>query len=85
MAGLSHTLVTRSAAARIIRAATNLAAEKNVLGGPLQEAYLELCQDADPGIRKATLTDIKGLLHNVSVLSAESDFFPEVQRNLNSA
>ncbi len=80
MAGLSHTLVSRYAAARIVRAASNLAAEKNVLGGSLQQAYLELCQDTDPGIRKATLSDMKDLLRNLSVSSAESDFFPEVFR-----
>ena len=78
MADLSHTLVSRHAAARIIMAATNLAAEHNILNGALLQAYLELCQDADLTIRKQFLLDARSLLGRVDAETAESTFFPEV-------
>jgi hypothetical protein len=78
LADLSHTGVTRHAAAQIIIAASNLAVAKKCLSGSLLNAYQALCQDTDSIIRKDFLTNINFILKKVDPKQAETEFFEEV-------
>ena len=78
MAGISHTSVTRYAAAKIIMEASHIAAKNNTLKGTILQSYFELCQDPDIIIKQNALIDISKLLKNINVRSAEADFLPEV-------
>ena len=79
MANLCNTSVSRRAAIHIIRAAAHFSASKNLLNGELLQTYLELNQDPDTSIAYENLVDISMILKDVSIKSAETEFFPEVK------
>jgi len=83
LADLNHTSVTRHAAAQIVIASANLAANNKCLEGVLLHAYQGLCQDTDIIIRKDTLTNINAILKKVDPKTAEALFFEDVFFNIN--
>ena len=83
MVDLSHTAVTRRAAANILAETANLAATLNVFTESLLHAYLCLCQDTDIFIRKAMIRNYHTLIHIIKNPHIESQLFAEVMKPLN--
>ena len=79
MADLSHTTVSRKAAANILAATVNVAAEQNTLNESLLHPYLNLCQDTDIQIRKSMISNFHILLPRIKDKQAEITLFDEVR------
>lgn len=78
MADLNHTTVTRKAAANILAATVNEAAQQNILNESLLHPYLNLCQDTDTQIRKSMIANFHILLPRIKDKQTEVTLYDEV-------
>jgi len=78
MADLSHTTVSRRAAANIFAATINEAAVNSRITEHMLHAFLSLCQDTDLTIRKAMLNNFHILFPLIKDSNMESTLFSEV-------
>jgi hypothetical protein len=78
MADLSHTPVSRMAAAHIIAATVNIEVEHDKVSSTVLQAYLALCQDTSLAIRKDMLANLHILLPKVRNESDLETLFTEV-------
>lgn len=83
MAGLTCTMTSRCAGARILRAAAHVAAKNGRLEGTLLHSYLALCEDPVISIRRESLEDLRVLISQLPLEVAASHFFPEVSSRYN--
>ena len=78
MADLSHTTVSRKAAANILAATVNEAVQQDILNESLLHPYLNLCQDTDTQIRKSMITNFHILLPRIKNHQIEDTLYEEV-------
>ncbi len=78
MLDLTHTAVSRRAAAAVMAASVNEAAKQPTMDDSLLRAYLCLFQDTDIMVRKTTLANCHALLPLLADPRASAQIFSEV-------
>jgi hypothetical protein len=79
MADLNHTTVSRKAAAIMLAATVNEAAQQNILNESLLHPYLNLCQDIDTQIRKSMIANFHILLPRIKDKQTDVILYDEVR------
>lgn len=78
MADFHHTIVSRYAAAMVISATTTLAAERDLLTEAIFQACIDVCQDSDPSVRKASLRNFHNVIPRLQHNQHKKYLFNEV-------
>ena len=82
LAGFEHTGTTRYAAAMMISASVDYAAEQDVLASDLLQGYCDLCQDPDASIRTAVLRTVDNVLPKLKQDKDRNTIMQEVIKNI---
>jgi len=81
MVNFSCTEASRSVAAHIIKASAHVLAKENRLSGDILKAYLSLCLDPISSIQRSTLSNLCGLLQELTAEFTETHFLPTVNKD----